>query len=99
MWLVAAVLNDTGLKAEQRDTQGAGEHQKGPPTQPEVAQESDLFQDTCIPSQLPRGKDAQGSIRIVPKSPSGFTRGTVRGGPVITKHRRCRFIVKFLKLW
>ena len=28
MWLVAAVLNGTGLKAEQRDTRGAGEHRR-----------------------------------------------------------------------
>ena len=51
-WLVAAVQDGTGLKAGQRDTRGAGEHPRGPPAQPEGAQERDLFQDICIPCQL-----------------------------------------------
>ena len=38
MWLVAAVLNGTGLKAEQRDTRGAGEHRRVTYSKAQVSQ-------------------------------------------------------------
>ena len=85
---MAAIQDGTGLKAGQRDTRGAGEHPRGPPAQPEDAQERDLFQDTCILCRLLRGKDALGGIGTVPESHSRFTRGTVGGAPVIAKQRR-----------
>ena len=37
-WLVAAVLNGTGLKAEQRDTRGAGEHRRVTYSKTQVSQ-------------------------------------------------------------